>query len=309
MSPEESRGQAPAAFDPEAEQEVDFGRYWRLIAARWWLLAAGARRSARSIGYRVSLGGSQTFKATATRLSRPAVLRERQRPAAEPRRRTRARCAQIAHARDRSSSTVARQCKAKPGDLRGGISTQSVAGNISKNGQTPLVAITVQSQQAPCRGRARRTRSRGRSSIGRRRFANQKIANFSAQIIDDEQQHRRDQPGARAAAASRATDKLVLQIRLAQARATSCSTTPAPAPGEAGREAGRPHGRGRAARHGAQPAQHGRRRRADRPHPRRDRRADVGRRRRRHVAPPRRSSRCSRASASRSSCRRTTRSS
>ena len=33
MSPEDSRGQAPTSFDPEAEQEVDFGRYWRLIAA------------------------------------------------------------------------------------------------------------------------------------------------------------------------------------------------------------------------------------------------------------------------------------
>ena len=29
------------SFDPEAEQEVDFGRYVRLLAARWWLLAAG----------------------------------------------------------------------------------------------------------------------------------------------------------------------------------------------------------------------------------------------------------------------------
>ena len=28
-------------FDPEAEQEVDFGRYLRLLAVRWWLIAAG----------------------------------------------------------------------------------------------------------------------------------------------------------------------------------------------------------------------------------------------------------------------------
>jgi len=28
-------------FDPEAEQEVDFARYVRLLAVRWWLLAAG----------------------------------------------------------------------------------------------------------------------------------------------------------------------------------------------------------------------------------------------------------------------------
>src|SRR5205814_1794351 len=41
MSPQESRGQAPRSFDPEAEQEVDFGRYWRLLGARWWVVAAG----------------------------------------------------------------------------------------------------------------------------------------------------------------------------------------------------------------------------------------------------------------------------
>lgn len=51
--------------DIDAEQEVDFGRYWRLIAARWWvpvgLLVAGL-----VIGYLVSLGtSSETYKATA----------------------------------------------------------------------------------------------------------------------------------------------------------------------------------------------------------------------------------------------------
>jgi hypothetical protein len=51
--------------DVDAEQEVDFGRYWRLIAARWWvpvgLLVAGL-----VIGYLVSLGtSSDTYKATA----------------------------------------------------------------------------------------------------------------------------------------------------------------------------------------------------------------------------------------------------
>src|SRR6266496_6690576 len=53
------------SFDPEAEQEVDFGRYVRLLGARWWLLAAGLLVGA-VVGYAVALGGSQTFKATAT---------------------------------------------------------------------------------------------------------------------------------------------------------------------------------------------------------------------------------------------------
>src|SRR5436305_13933193 len=53
------------SFDPEAEQEVDFGRYVRLLAARWWLVVAGLILGA-VIGYAVSLGGGQRYQATAT---------------------------------------------------------------------------------------------------------------------------------------------------------------------------------------------------------------------------------------------------
>ena len=52
-------------FDPEAEQEVDFARYVKLLGVRWWLLAAGLVAGA-VIGYLVSLGGSQVYSATAT---------------------------------------------------------------------------------------------------------------------------------------------------------------------------------------------------------------------------------------------------
>src|SRR6185436_9758984 len=51
--------------DVDAEQEVDFGRYWRLIAARWWLPVIGLV-AGLVIGYLVSLGtSSQSYKATA----------------------------------------------------------------------------------------------------------------------------------------------------------------------------------------------------------------------------------------------------
>ena len=36
MSP--NRTGTPAANQVEAEQEVDFGRYWWAIVARWWLV-------------------------------------------------------------------------------------------------------------------------------------------------------------------------------------------------------------------------------------------------------------------------------
>ncbi len=55
----------PPVYDPDAEQEVDFGRYWRTIASRWWLPVVGLV-AGLVIGYLVSLGtSSTTYKATA----------------------------------------------------------------------------------------------------------------------------------------------------------------------------------------------------------------------------------------------------
>src|SRR6476619_4901566 len=55
-----------SSFDPEAEQEVDFGRYTPLLAARWWVPVAGLVVGA-GIGYLIALGsGNQVYKATAT---------------------------------------------------------------------------------------------------------------------------------------------------------------------------------------------------------------------------------------------------
>jgi hypothetical protein len=57
--------QRQAAVDPDAEQEVDFGRYWRTIAARWWL-PVGGLIVGLVVGYLVSLGTNSTnYKATA----------------------------------------------------------------------------------------------------------------------------------------------------------------------------------------------------------------------------------------------------
>jgi hypothetical protein len=50
--------------DLDAEQEVDFGRYWRALVARWWLAALGIVVGA-IIGALASLGGSSSYEATA----------------------------------------------------------------------------------------------------------------------------------------------------------------------------------------------------------------------------------------------------
>src|SRR5690242_18018344 len=130
------------AFDPEAEQEIDFGRYVRLVAGRWWLVVAGLIVGA-VVGYAVSLGGSQRYQATATLyLGQPySASGNVQLQAAQTNPST---VRVIAHA-EIVVEAVAAQCKTKPGSFKGGISTQTVSGAISKNGQTPLVSLSVQS--------------------------------------------------------------------------------------------------------------------------------------------------------------------
>src|SRR4051812_31168762 len=111
--------------DPEAEQEVDFGRYWRLLGARWWVGAAGLVAGAL-IGYAVSLGGSQTFKATASLyLGQPysasgnVQLQNLQTNPSTVR--------AIVHASS-VIDAVAKQCKAKPSQFRSGIAVAAIAG-------------------------------------------------------------------------------------------------------------------------------------------------------------------------------------
>jgi len=62
MTPDpESRG---AVADADVEQEVDLGRYWRAVVARWWLPVAGLVAGA-IIGFVATLGGSAEYRATA----------------------------------------------------------------------------------------------------------------------------------------------------------------------------------------------------------------------------------------------------
>jgi capsular polysaccharide biosynthesis protein len=211
---------APSTFDPEAEQEVDFGRYWRLIASRWWLVAGGLVIGA-VIGYALSLGGSQTFKATANlNLGQPySASGNVQLQAAQ----TNPSTVRAIVRSDAVIRKVASICKSRPADFRGGISTQTIAGNIAKNGQTPLVSITVQSKkrrQAACAANGLANIVIAKVSA----FANQKIANFQAQITLDQQQINTINQALMSGGLS-ATDKLVVQLRLGTLQQDRLSTS------------------------------------------------------------------------------------
>ena len=210
----------PQSFDPEAEQEVDFGRYVRLVAARWWLVVAGLILGA-VIGYAVSLGGSQRYQATATLyLGQPySASGNVQLQAAQTNPST---VRVLAHARILINA-VATQCKTKPGAIIGGISTQTVSGNISKNGQTPLVSLSVQTAKprvASCAANALAKAVIVKMSA----FANQKIAIFRGQVGNDEKQIAVINNALQSNTVS-ATDKLILQLRLGTLDDTKLSTS------------------------------------------------------------------------------------
>jgi uncharacterized protein involved in exopolysaccharide biosynthesis len=192
-------------FDPEAEQEVDFGRYRRLIAARWWVPAAGLVVGA-VIGYLVALGGSQVFKASASLyLGQPYTASgnvQLQSVQTNP-----SAVRVIAHAESVIAQTASK-CKAKPVLFRGGISTQSVSGNISKNGQTPLVTLTVQSRK-----RKVANTIAGLVIDKLSAFANEKLRNFDNQIAVFNSDIATINDALKSASVS-STDKLVLQTRL-----------------------------------------------------------------------------------------------
>jgi uncharacterized protein involved in exopolysaccharide biosynthesis len=136
--PDPSRGptRLPA---PEEEREVDLGRHWRTLTTHWWLPAAGLA-AGLVIGYLISLGGAQVFKAKAVvylgqPLSQGGVQVQSQ--ATNP-----STVRQIVTS-EATIAAVARKVGLKPAELRGHISTQAVTGNISRLGQNPLVAINV----------------------------------------------------------------------------------------------------------------------------------------------------------------------
>jgi uncharacterized protein involved in exopolysaccharide biosynthesis len=209
-----------ATYDPEAEQEIDFGRYWRLIGNRWWVPVAGLVVGA-VIGYLIALGGNQVFKATATLYLGQPYSASGTQPlqAAQTNPST---VKQVAHA-ESVIAQAASQCKAKPSLFRGGISTQSVAGNIAKNGQTPLVTITVQS-------RKRKVASCTANAIARivvdklSAYADQKIANFRAQIANFNSDIATIN-GALKSSSISSTDKLIVLQRLTNDQQNKLSTS------------------------------------------------------------------------------------
>jgi len=142
----------PPVREPEleAEQEVDLGRYARAVAVRWWLPVAGLVVGA-IIGYLISLGGSQVWKASSTvYLGQPySVIGGTllQGPQTNP-----ATAGAIIHSEE-AIDNAANAAGMSPGKLRGTISTKSIATGVSsvtpnRVSANPLLQISVRASRA-----------------------------------------------------------------------------------------------------------------------------------------------------------------
>lgn len=206
--------------DPEAEQEVDFSKVWRLLAARWWA-PVGALVLGAIVGYAVALGGSQTYNASAVLyLGQPYTASGN--VALQGLQTNPSTVGTVAHSLA-VDQRVAVVCKTKVGAFRSGISTKPIAGSLSKNGQNPLVSLSVQSAKktvAACTANQLAKAAVSRISS----FALEKIASFRAQLSQE-------QKGITALNAALAdpnvstTDKLLLQVQLNTAESDLSSTT------------------------------------------------------------------------------------
>jgi hypothetical protein len=131
--------------DRDAEQEVDLGRYWSALVAHWWLPLLGLIAGA-FVGYLVSIGGKEVWKASSTvylgASYSPVGGVFLQGPQANP-----STAGTIARA-ESSIEDAAARAGMRAGDLRGHVSTQSIStgagSTVVRTTGNPLVRITVQ---------------------------------------------------------------------------------------------------------------------------------------------------------------------
>jgi hypothetical protein len=176
------------ARELEAEQEVDLGRYWSAVVARWWLPLVGLVAGA-AIGYVISLGGSESFKASATLyLGTPygiggvPLSNVQTNPATVN---------ALIHSEE-LVATAAAAAGTKPDDIRGGISSKSISTGTGltpaqRAAANPLVRISVAAS-------TRRRASRAANSLARQvvarlsPLARQKITYLETRIATDQKQ-------------------------------------------------------------------------------------------------------------------------
>jgi hypothetical protein len=177
-----------STHDLDAEQEVDLRRYWSAIVARWWLPLLGLIAGA-FVGYLISLGGKEVWKASATVYLGASYSSVGgvflQGPQANP-----ATAGTIARA-ESSIERAAVEAGMRANDLRGHVSTQSIStgagSTVVRTTGNPLVRVTVQA--ATRRRAAAAANALARIVVDRlSRYADRKIEGLKERIADDQKQ-------------------------------------------------------------------------------------------------------------------------
>ena len=143
---EEFRSRERELPDLEAEREVDVGRAARQVAARWWLLLAGAVIGIVG-GYLLALGGGDFYRAEATLYLGQPFSPTAQAPV--PSLATNPTAVGDAVRSEASLQEASRRSGMRVSQLRGNVSTSTVSGSIVRRtpGLTPLVEVSVQGDQ------------------------------------------------------------------------------------------------------------------------------------------------------------------
>jgi hypothetical protein len=209
MSAELAEGRAARGVDPGAEQDVDLGRYLRLLGRRWWVVAAASVLGA-VVGFAVVIGHGQTYVATATLyLGLPygasgdiALQSAQTNPST---------LAQIVHSFS-VDERVARACKAPAASFSNGISTQQIAGSLLKNRQNTYLTVSVLARKPILDQCAANGLARAAVAI-LAPYANAKIAAYRREIANDDQTIRQVGATLKGNVLS-SIDRLVLEVQL-----------------------------------------------------------------------------------------------
>lgn len=141
-------------LDLDAEQEVEFRRYWNAVAARWWLPVLGLVAGILG-GYALALGGGNVYRAEATLYLGQPFTPNGGAPvpglATNP-----STVNEIAH-NERVLRDVAERSGMNLSKLRANVSSRQVsppAGRRAVVGTTPLIEISVTGQNARTTARA-----------------------------------------------------------------------------------------------------------------------------------------------------------
>jgi hypothetical protein len=173
------------APDLEGEEELELGKYWSALIARWWLPVVGLVAGA-VIGYLLALGGHQVYQAKANvylgQPLNPSGTGPIQSLSTNP-----STVKQVVLS-PYWQHVAERRAGLPSGSLRGHVSTQAVAGvaaALGRVGQNPLVNIVVTGKHPTQIARAADTLARIVVNQVSGRYVDTKIINLKKNISSD----------------------------------------------------------------------------------------------------------------------------